>query len=194
MISEAERPATPALQLPAGPVLWITGLSGVGKSSLAQALVARLHKQGLRPLLLDGDALRDALESPPVSHSLANRERRAWRIARFARLAAQQGIPVVVATISLFHAVQQWNRAGGLVYAEVWLQADFELLRQRNPILYGTPGKPGLQDVVGVDLPAEFPCQAELVLQQCFSADSQAKHLDRLLAFWQTLSNAEPAL
>ena len=193
MTLDAELRAMPALQLPTAPVLWITGLSGVGKSSLAQALVAQLRQQGLRPLLLDGDALRDALEQPPISHSLANRERRAWRIARFARLAAQQGVPVVVATISLFHAVQQWNRSGGLAYAEVWLQADLELLRQRNPALYGALDRTGPRDVVGVDLPAEFPLQAELVLQQCFSANSHAKHLESLLALWQTLSNEEQA-
>lgn len=172
------------------PIFWFTGLSGVGKSTLARAFVACLREQGLTPLLLDGDALRDALE--PVDdrrcHDQDARERRAWRIARLARLAAEQGVPVVVATISLFHSVQRWSRNSAVPYAEVWLRADMKILRERKPELYGSIGHPGLTDVVGRDLVAEFPLQAEMVIDQTFERKGLDLQLISLMTLWQRFS------
>jgi len=180
---------------PCVPLLWITGLSGVGKSSLAQALAEKLRAQGQRPLLLDGDALRDALEAPDgaISHDLASRERRAWRIARLAQLATQQGVPVIVATISLFHAVQRFNRVTHARYGEVWLQASLAELRARNPTLYGeADDATTARQVVGLDQPAQFPDQAELVIAQRFGSQALADQLDQALALWQKLREARP--
>jgi adenylylsulfate kinase-like enzyme len=174
----------------AAPVLWLTGLSGVGKSTLAQAFVACLREQGLNPLFLDGDALREALEGEVDArcHDLQARERRAWRIARLAQLAAVQGIPVVVATISLFHAVQHWSRNSAAPYAEIWLRADIKKLSERNPELYGSVDHGGSIDVVGKDLIAQFPLQAEMVIDQTFERNAVDAQLPQLMAIWQRLS------
>lgn len=167
------------------PILWITGLSGVGKTTLARAVVAALRGQGEYPLLLDGDGVRNALELPEQAclHDAPLRQMRAWRMARLARLAAMQGVPVVVATISLLHAVQSWSRAGLAPYAEVVLLADLAVLRQRKPQLYAGAGSP----VVGVDIAPEFPVQPELVLQQSFEQAQMAVHCERVLQLWQDL-------
>src|SRR5437868_24932 len=76
-----------------GPVVWITGLAGVGKSTLAALVVSRLRDEGRRPLLLDGDEMRSAIEGDdaPVQHRHEDRLLRAWRLARLARLASGQG-------------------------------------------------------------------------------------------------------
>lgn len=175
--------------LQVAPILWITGLSGVGKSTLAHAVASALREQGLRPLVLDGDEMRQLLEAPEdqSSHRPEQRLHRAWRMARMARWAALQGIPVIVATISLRHEVQAWSRAGPTPYAEVFLQADLDLLRQRKPSLYGHSGGPPALHVVGIDVAAEYPRQAELILQQDFVDGSLSLLLAQTLGLWKTL-------
>ncbi|MFS8084626.1 MAG: adenylyl-sulfate kinase, partial [Acidobacteriota bacterium] len=167
-----------------------TGLSGTGKSTLAHAVIGELQREGQRPLLLDGDALRDALESleEGAQHDRDRRARRAWRLAALARLAAVQGVPVVVATISLFHATQYWNRAGLVPYCEVLLHASPDILRERNPGLYGSDGREGPRDVVGVDILAEFPKQPELLLAQHFKMEELPRHTAQVMTLWHDLT------
>ena len=186
MISAAESHFAP---MPA-PILWITGLSGSGKSTLAAAVVQALRPCHTTPLLLDGDAVRDAFEptSPEIDHSSAMRLQRAWRLARLARFIALQGVPVVVATISLVHAVHAWSRSGDAPYAEVLMSSDLQILRLRNPALYGDELRPGKPHVVGMDIEAEYPLQPELILHQRFEPEQVHEHLQQTLALWQTLN------
>ena len=152
------------------PVVWITGLAGAGKTTLAAEVVSLLRGRGRRPLLLDGDEVRNALEGniEPVMHDRSHRLQRARRLAALCRLASAQGIPVVAATISLFHCVQDWNRAHLPAYYEVFLQADLELLKERRPELYGAHGAP---DVVGLDIVPEFPRTPALTIVQHFRTE-----------------------
>jgi adenylylsulfate kinase len=164
------------------PILWITGLAGAGKSTLARAFVAA--QRGRTPLLLDGDALRDALEGQdgPVDHGAETRRARAWRIARLARLAAEQGVPVVVATISLLHEVQDWNRTGRPPYAEVLLQADLAALALRKPAVYGVDAT--ARDIVGIDIAAQYPQRPELVVEQTFDPTALPAQVAQLQQLW----------
>jgi adenylylsulfate kinase-like enzyme len=177
------------------PILWITGLSGVGKSTLAQAVAGALRADGQRPLVLDGDEMRELLEAPEHqgSHHPEQRLHRAWRMARMARWAALQGIPVIVATISLRHDVQAWSRAGPAPYAEVLLRADLDLLRRRKPSLYGPPGGAPAPHVVGIDVAAEYPRRAELILQQDFADGSLTLHQAQTLGLWRALCRPDRA-
>jgi cytidine diphosphoramidate kinase len=113
-----------------GSVIWITGYSGAGKTTLAKALLARL--QG-RAILLDGDELRQVLGQTGGSHDYDGRKRLAFIYARFAGLLASQGATVVVATISLFHDVHDWNRANLPGYVEVFLDVPEAERRRRDP-------------------------------------------------------------
>jgi adenylylsulfate kinase-like enzyme len=172
------------------PVLWITGLAGVGKSTLAAALIARLQGVGHSVALIDGDRVRAALDHGVHAdqHDLAARRRRAWRLARMAHAAAAQGTPAIVATISLFYDVQRWNRAHMPGYAEVLLEARRDALRQRRPDLYSPAGAAARQPVVGVELPAEYPVSPELRLNQDYSEVSLQAHVDAALELWQRLA------
>ena len=173
------------------PVIWITGLAGVGKTTLACAVIAGLHRRGLHPLMLDGDEVRIAFEGEDesvVNHACAHRAHRAGRLSRLARLASRQGIPVVVATISLFHDVQDWNRCYLPRYREVLMRADIELLRARRPALYGPRGTAAQPNVVGVDIDAEFPAVPELTIAQRFDPEELAMHADNVIALFDAVA------
>jgi adenylylsulfate kinase-like enzyme len=146
-----------------GRVFWITGLSGAGKSTVGRELWTRLRAAGRPVTFLDGDALRAAI-AEDLGHSVSNRRRSAMRNARLCQLLASQGADVVCATISLFHAVQHWNRENITNYREIYLRVPMAELRRRDGKGVYTSGQGGEpREIVGIDLPAEIPKDPDLV-------------------------------
>jgi cytidine diphosphoramidate kinase len=142
-------------------VVWITGLARVGKTTTANALVETLSRLGQRPVLLDGDALRTALDVR--AYDPDSRRQLAFNYARLAREISSQGFGVVVATISLFHDVHAWNRAHLPRYFEVLLDAPAEeLARRSGGDLYSDSAQ---SPVVGRNLPVEWPQAPDLRLR-----------------------------
>ncbi len=142
-----------------GRVVWITGLSGSGKSTVAALLTRRLGRIGRPVVLLDGDRLRRTIAAD-LGYDLADRRRCAERYARLAHDLARQGLTVVVATISMFEAVRRWNRRHAPRYLEVYLR----LPPGCTPRRPRGRRKPPL--VVGLDLPFEEPARPNLVFER----------------------------
>ena len=142
-------------------VLWLTGLSGAGKSTVAGLVRDGLLALGGCPVLLDGDGLREIV---PVrlGYGRDDRLRLAMFYARLANQLAGQGHLVICSTVSLFHQVQAWNRANTPGYVEVWLRVPISELAERRSALYGAEAASG--DVVGLDCPAEFPVAPDLII------------------------------
>jgi dolichol-phosphate mannosyltransferase len=151
-----------------GRVLWITGLSGAGKSSLAHEMVARLRAAGEEVVMLDGDELRDAFGAVAENEQSHGREGRmalAMRYAQLCRLITTQGLTVVIATVSLFREVHLWNRANLPCYFEVYLKVPVEELRRRDPKgIYRRFDNGELTNVPGLDLQIDEPVEADCVI------------------------------
>ena len=95
-----------------GQVIWITGLSGAGKTTVAAALGQCLRERGLIPILLDGDILRNLFKSTNEIGKTYNREARiklAIQYAQICKVLSSQGFTVIIATISMFREVYAWN-------------------------------------------------------------------------------------
>ena len=160
------------------PVIWITGLPGVGKTSVARELVARLRAAGEASLLLDGDALREALSPLAGGYDAPARRRLAETYANLAGLASAQGLTAVVATVSLIADVHRANRARFTRYLEVLLScADAERERRSAGIALTGPRH-------GIEIVPEFPSEPHLSL----ATDAIASDLlaARIFDRWRT--------
>ena len=135
-----------------GRVFWITGLSGSGKTTLANALLERIEPPRV---LLDGDAMRDALSGLESGYTAAKRLQFALAYAKLCKLVASQGITVVCSTVSMFHEVQRWNRAHLPGYVEIFLKSSVGgcMAHDYKNVYSGASATP----VVGVDIMPEWP-------------------------------------
>lgn len=152
-----------------GKTIWITGLSGAGKSSLAAALAMRLRKRHSNVVLLDGDELREVFGAVASTAQNHNREARlalAMQYAHLCRILSAQGLTVVIATISLFSEVHRWNRINLPNYYETYLKVPLDELRRRDPKgIYRRFDTGELKHVAGLDLAIDEPVDADWVVE-----------------------------
>ena len=113
-----------------GRVVWITGLSGAGKSTVAALVHARLKRARPGTVLLDGDAVRQVCGND-LGYDRPHRLENAFRISRLCRLLSSQGMDVVCATMSLFKECHAWNRRNLPRYLEVYLRVPLAELKRR---------------------------------------------------------------
>ncbi len=158
-----------------GGVFWITGLSGSGKSTLAFNVVSILRERGLPVVLLDGDELRDLHQNLGGGYDRNSRLRTAKFNASLCKLLADQKVYVVCPTISLFHEIQNWNRSNIARYVEIFIKADIEDLKKIDiKKIYHKYDENKINNVVGIDLVAEYPEKPDLVIEYKFGADLKA--------------------
>jgi len=161
-------------------VIWITGLSGVGKSSIAAQLAKSMGAEGVHPVVLDGDGLRSVLGREGDGYDSPSRRRLAGIYSRLCRLLASQGHVVICATIALFHEVHLWNRAHLPGYFEVFVAVPLEELRRRD-----TKGvyDRARRDAVGLAVSAEYPLRPDLTIANHGSMTPEAA-ADEILRGW----------
>jgi len=147
-----------------GAVYWITGLAGVGKSTLARAIAARLAAQARPAIRIEGDRLWPILGAR-YGPGLADRHAMALTYARLCQEFSHQGTDVICASICLDDEARRWARARIVDYREIYLRASPDLLAARLPkgmIAAGQAGR--LRNVPGVDLPIEAPEAPEVLV------------------------------
>jgi adenylylsulfate kinase len=147
-------------------VLWFTGLSGAGKTSLAQAVDAELLRRGLATSLLDGDDLRQGLCSG-LGFSMQDRAENIRRAGEVARLMVDAGLVVLAAFISPERAQREAVRArlAPGTFHEVFVSTPLAVCEARDPKgLYRRARAGELLQFTGVSAPYEPPVEAELVI------------------------------
>ncbi|HUQ26977.1 MAG TPA: sulfate adenylyltransferase subunit CysN [Usitatibacter sp.] len=147
--------------------IWLTGLSGSGKSTIANLLEKRLHAAGRHTYLLDGDNVRHGLNRD-LGFTEADRVENIRRVAEVAKLMVDAGLIVIVSFISPFRAERRMAR--GLFapgeFTEVFVDAPLEECERRDPKgLYAKARAGALKNFTGIDSPYEPPEAAELHLR-----------------------------
>ncbi len=151
-----------------GDVIWITGLSGSGKTTTAAIVVNELRQLGHPTIFLDGDILREifgSVEESKKNHGRKARINLALKYSHLCSILANQGVTVVIATISMFKEVHSWNRKNLPNYFEVYLKVPLHILEKRDPKGIYLRQREGLiTDVAGVDLRIDEPINADITV------------------------------
>ena len=161
-----DRPAREKLAGHRGRVVWLTGLSGAGKSTIASAAEQLLHDHGLRTYILDGDNVRHGL-SKDLGFTVADRVENIRRIAEVAKLMVDAGIIVLTAFISPFRAERDMAKSLFTPddFLEIFVDTPLAVAEARDPKgLYKKARRGELPNFTGIDSDYEPPMQADLRL------------------------------
>jgi adenylylsulfate kinase len=144
-------------------VLWLTGLSGAGKTVVAEELTKRLREQQLKVAHLDGDAVRHLF--PTTGFSRAEVNQHIERVGHMASELEKNGVFVVASFLSPYQESRQFVRAVCGNYIEVHVATPIEVCRERDPKgIYAKADRGEIRDLSGVDVPYEAPTEAEIVI------------------------------
>jgi len=149
-----------------GATVWLTGLSGSGKSTIAGELAKALNAQGFGVGLLDADNVRFGLNSD-LGFSAADREENVRRLGEVAALMAETGLTVIVPAISPYRAGRAHARnahaARALPFVEVHVATSLAVCEERDPKgLYRAARAGEITTMTGVDAPYEEPLEPEV--------------------------------
>jgi bifunctional enzyme CysN/CysC len=165
-------------------MIWFTGLSGAGKSTIANLVEKQLHAAGHRTYLLDGDNVRHGLNKD-LGFTDADRVENIRRVAEVAKLMIDAGLIVLVSFISPFRSERRLARdlVDESEFIEVFVNTPLALAEERDPKgLYKKARRGELKNFTGIDSPYEAPEQPELEINtaDCTPADAAGRVLNTL--------------
>ncbi|KAF3884888.1 MULTISPECIES: adenylyl-sulfate kinase [Nostocales] len=163
-----------------GFTIWLTGLSGAGKTTIGQAVARELQFQGYRVTALDGDVMRQTLYRD-LGFSRSDRQENIRRIGSLARTLTSQGEVVVVSTISPYRVQRDAMRHSIKDFIEVYVNAPLAVCEQRDVKgLYKKVRSGEITNFTGIDEPYEVPLHPEVECQtDCETLD---KSVTKVLA------------
>ena len=173
-------------------VLWYTGLSGAGKSTIANLVDRKLHGLARHTYLLDGDSVRQGLNKD-LGFTDGDRVENIRRIAEVAKLMVDAGLIVGAAFISPFRADREMARAlmseGELI--EIFVHAPLAVAEQRDPKgLYRKARRGELKNLTGIDSPYEAPENPEIRIDTTVTSAEEAA--ESIVAYLQARRLLEP--
>ena len=147
-----------------GILFWITGLSGSGKTTIAEKIKIQISKKYGPTLTLSGDDLRKIFSFNKFSKK--QRLNYALSYSKFCKRIIDENINLIFSTVSLFHKVRKWNRANINNYVEIYIKSDInEIIKKKNKFFY----KGNFKNIVGKNLRAEFPVSPDIIIENKFT-------------------------
>ena len=151
-----------------GSILWLTGLSGAGKTTIAQQLEHKLRKLDRPVELLDGDVIRQNL-SKELGFSREDRDTNVRRVGYVANLLSRNGVIVIVSLISPYRTVRDELRSTLHSFVEIYVNAPLEVCEARDVKgLYAKARSGQIKSFTGIDDPYEPPLTPEIT---CYTAE-----------------------
>jgi adenylylsulfate kinase len=163
------------------PVIWLTGISGSGKTTVARGIAAELERKGVPFEYLDGDTVRDFFEGD-LGYSRKERTQNVRRIAFAAEMLSRHGITVLVANIAPYYEVRDFIRRKIHAYTQIFLDTSLERVMERDVKGHYKKFKEGAMDsLIGVDDSYDRPRNPDLTLRT--DTESAAESVQKLKDF-----------
>ena len=147
-----------------GILFWITGLSGSGKTSIAEKIKKKISKKYGPTLTISGDDLRKIFNY----NKFSRKDRLAYALSygSFCKNITDRNVNVIFSTVSLFHMVRRWNRSNIDNYIEIYIKSDIEeVIKKKRKFFY----KGNHKNIVGKSLKAEFPKSPDFIIKNDFT-------------------------
>jgi adenylyl-sulfate kinase len=145
-----------------GFVLWFTGLSGAGKTTIARALVPVLEERGVKVERLDGDVVRESL-TRDLGFSKEDRDMNIERVTFVAKLLSRNGVGVVASFISPYAQTREWVKSQVTNFIEVYVSATLEACEERDVKgLYAKARSGEIPNFTGISDPYEAPVDPDI--------------------------------
>ncbi len=155
-----------------GAVVWFTGLSGAGKTTIARAVALELEREAKRVELLDGDALRAVM---PTGFSREDRDQHVRRVGWFASRLEHHGVIVLASLVSPYREARAFVRGLCRRFIEVHVATPLEECERRDVKgLYARARRGEIKAFTGIDDPYEPPVAAEIVIDTTKVTENEA--------------------
>ena len=157
-----------------GILFWITGLSGSGKTAIAEKIKGYISNKYGTTVAVSGDNLRKIFNYKKFSKK--DRLSYALVYCKFCKCITDNKINIILSTVSLFHKVRKWNRTNISNYMEIYIQSDInKIIKQKNKFFY----KKNYKNIIGKDIKPEFPQSPHIIVENNF--DKPIKVLTKYL-------------
>ena len=165
-------------------VIWLVGLSGAGKSTIAKALYTELKQLRQHTVLIDGDEIRELFKHDQTAkaYSLEGRRLNAERIQALCRWLDRQKIDVVCSMLCVFPHLSEQNRKDFSKYKEIFVDVPIQKLIERdNKGLYKACLSGETKNVVGIDIPYTAPENPDLVIRNRYDEEDMPMFLNEIM-------------
>jgi len=164
-------------------VLWFTGLSGSGKSTISNDLEVKLNDNNIRTLILDGDNIRSGLNKD-LDFSDLSRSENIRRVAEVSKLLMDAGTVVLASFISPFEKDRELVKKiiGGPHYIEIFVNTSLEICKKRDVKGLYAKSKAGLiKNMTGLDSKYEHPSSPDITIEESFTIDESVELIFKLI-------------
>ena len=164
-------------------VLWFTGLSGSGKSTISNGLEVKLNDNNIRTLILDGDNIRSGLNKD-LDFSDLSRSENIRRVAEVSKLLMDAGTVVLASFISPFQKDRELAKKiiGGPHYIEIFINTSLEICKKRDVKGLYAKSKAGLiKNMTGLDSKYEHPSFPDITIEESFTIDESVELIFKLI-------------
>ena len=146
-----------------GILFWITGLSGSGKTEIAEKIKNNILNKYGPTVIVSGDDLRKIFNYRKFSRK--DRLAYALNYGKFCKYITGNKINIILSTVSLFHKIRKWNRSNINNYIEIYIQSDInKIIKQKSKFFY----RGNYKNIIGKNIKAEFPKSPHIIIKNDF--------------------------